>query len=178
MEQTKTDADCEIIEVPNLAKQKTTITGSGGGVDLAAIARAEAALEELSVQFDDWLEDEVGRLSEARDSVRTHGLVDPHQDSLFRAAHDIKGQGETLGYPLAATICNSLCRLLNAPCDKSAIPMSIIDSHVDAVRRVMHDRIKEADHPMGLAVAERLIDVVLEFVEHQEAKENAQDGPT
>ncbi len=173
MEHVTKKEDYEIIQVPNHVKNKVKVTGSGSGVDLASIARAEAALEELSSQFDGWLADEVARLSTARDAVREHGLVSPHDEVFFRTAHDIKGQGETLGYPLAAMICASLCKLLDCPAQRSAIPLEIIDNHVDAVRRLVQDGIKSADHPMGRAVAERLIDVVLEFVEYQEAKANS-----
>ena len=165
-------SDHEIIEVDNKLKKKIVIKGLGE-IDTAAIDRAEEALGKLSVNFDDWLEDEVANLVEARDNVRAHGLVGVHFDELFRIAHDIKGQGETLGYPLATMIGASLCKLLDVAEDKTIIPLALIDSHVDAVRRVMRDRIKTADHEVGRAVAERLVDVVLEFVDHEEAKQKA-----
>ncbi len=34
------------------------------------------------------------------------------REALFRAAHDIKGQAATLGFPLAAAVADSLCRLI------------------------------------------------------------------
>ena len=158
---------CEIIEVENTLKDKVLVSGSGG-VDRTAIERAETALKHLSVQFDDWLANETKRLVAARDAVRENGLVDPHFDRLFRAAHDIKGQGETLGYPVATKISASLCTLLEAPDDRSRIPLALIDHHVDALWRVMHDQIKETDDETVHAVTQRLVDVVIEFAEHEE----------
>lgn len=164
--------DCEIIEIPNHIKNKITIHGSGE-LDVAAVRRAQAALEELSVEFDKWLDDEVSRLSVARDAVHVQGLAGACGEELLLAAHDIKGQGETFGYPLAGIVCASLCALLDGVDDRTAIPLEIIDHHVDAVRRIKRDEAKAIDHPMGRAVADRLADVVIKFVERHQAKKNA-----
>lgn len=163
--------DHDRIEAPDELKDKITITGMGG-IDIAAVKRAEAALEELSVNFDQWLEDEVTALGEAHDGLHRHGVGSPDYDELLRVAHDIKGEGETLGYPLATLIAASLCKLLVTPEDRTVIPLSIIDNHVDALRRVMHDKIKTGNHPAARAVADRLVEVVMEFVEHEEARQN------
>ena len=165
-------SDCEIIEVENHIKQKITIKGTGG-IDMEVIKRADEALGQLAGHFDNWLEDEINKLSDARDEVRTHGLVGVHFDNLFRIAHDIKGQGETLGYPLATLIAASLCKLLGVPDDKTIIPLALVDNHVDAVRRIMHDKIKSSSHQAGRAVAERLLDVVFEFTDKIEAQQKA-----
>ncbi len=160
--------DHEVIPVDNALKRKITIKGMGG-IDPAAIERAEAALGELSENFDTWLNDEVNALLEARDNVREHGMVPPHFDELFRIAHDVKGEGDTLGYPLATVIAASLCKLLDSPEKKTIIPIDIINNHVDALRLVARDRIKDREDPAASAVADRLVEVVLEFVERQEA---------
>jgi len=159
--------DCEIIEVQNTLKEKVAISGAGG-VDRSAIERAETAVKHLSVQFDGWLEEEAKRLVTARNEVRENGRGEPYFGNLFRAAHDIKGQGETLGYPVATKIAASLCTLLEAPEDRSRLPLALIDHHVDALWRVMHDRIKETDDETVRAVTEQLIDVVIDFAEHEE----------
>lgn len=163
-------ADHEMIDVDNQLKSKITIKGMGG-IDTAAIANAEAALGELSVNFDAWLDDEVKALVKARDDVRENGLRDEHFDELFRVAHDVKGEGETLGYPLATIIAASLCKLLDTPEKKSIIPHDIIDNHVDALRLVARDRIKDRNDPAAGAVADRLVEVVLDFVAREEAKQ-------
>ena len=163
-------ADHEMINVGNELKQKIPIKGMGG-IDTVAIANAEAALDELSVNFDAWLDDEVNTLVAARDAVRRHGLKDEYFEELFRVAHDVKGEGETLGYPLATIIAASLCKLLDTPEKKTVIPQDIIDNHVDALRLVARDRIKGRDNPAASAVADRLVEVVLDYVEREEAKQ-------
>ncbi|MGI9415635.1 MAG: Hpt domain-containing protein [Hyphomicrobiales bacterium] len=166
--------DCEIIEVENTLKAKVAITGSGP-VDRTAIQRAETALKHLSVQFDDWLAEEVKSLTAARDAVRQNGLAGDYFDELFRTSHAIMGQAETLGYPIATQIAASLCRLLDAPEDKSRVPLALVDNHVDALWRIMQDQIKDPDDEIARAVAERLMDVVFEFVDREEQKKRAKD---
>jgi len=164
--------DCEIIDVPNIISMKVSVTGSGE-LDMDAVKRAEAALKELSGQFDEWFDDEVARLSAARDKVRQDGLAEPQRSELFRAAHDIKGQGETFGYPLAATICASLCTLLESKLPDVRMPLALIDHHVDAVRRVRSEGMKDPANPIGKQVSESLIDAVHGFVERDERKDIA-----
>lgn len=135
-------------------------------VDRDAIARAEKAIEELSVEFDGWMHEEVTRLLETRAVVKREGLVAPHADELFRAAHDLKGQADTLGYPLVTLLCTSLCRLLEATEERDRIPMSLIDNHVDAVHIVIRDKIKTDNHHTTLAVIDRLGEVVEDLESH------------
>ena len=59
----------EFIQPPNTLRLK--VGGAGfGGIDAAAIARAEAALKDLSSQFGEWLDDEIVKLEEARAGIR------------------------------------------------------------------------------------------------------------
>jgi len=141
-----------------------------GPFDLTPIQRAEKALEELSVEFDGWLKEEVDVLTKARDDVRAQGLSEDTHKELFRAAHDLKGQGETYGYPLITRVCATLCKLLESATQPHLIPLEVIDHHVDAVRNIMIKEIKTADHPLALAIDNKLHDVVMEFVEREDEK--------
>ena len=51
-----TKPTAEVIQVPNMLKLKV---GGRGGIDMAAIAKAEAALKSLSGNFAQWLQDEI-----------------------------------------------------------------------------------------------------------------------
>lgn len=159
-----TQSDYEVIEPPRDLREHVKVTGSGDGIDMAAIARAEKALESLSGQFEDWLHDEIASLSKARDEVRTHGLIDPYAERLFRAAHDLKGQADTFGYPLITLICSSLCRLLESVEDKRRIPVALVDQHVNAVRVIAREKIKDSNNPTASTMAEALLDAVLKVV--------------
>jgi hypothetical protein len=61
----------EIITPPNVLKAK--VGGALPAVDQRAIARAEAALEKLSDQFNDWIGEELNRLIEAWDAYEATG---------------------------------------------------------------------------------------------------------
>src|SRR4051812_15359018 len=54
----------ELFMPPNMLKAK--VGGGAGGMDLAAISRAEAAMEALQGEFGDWLADDVKTLTLAR----------------------------------------------------------------------------------------------------------------
>lgn len=126
--------------------------------DAQALQRAETALQGLSSQFQHWLEDDVIRLSGARDAARGSGWADDKLCDLRFAAHDLKGVGATYEYPLITGICSSLCRLLETRDARSAarrIPQ-LIDAHVDAVRAATRDQIKTTDHPIGRALLDAL----------------------
>ena len=147
-------------------KAKVARKGSGSGIDMEAIARAEAALEQLSCEFDGWVGEEVAKLLAARDDARSSDLSDESIVQIYRCAHDLKGEGETLGYPLISRLCSSLCRLLDAVPDKKKVPLTLIDNHVDAVQIVLRDQLKSADDPTSIAVIERLNEVVTDLEQH------------
>jgi hypothetical protein len=106
------------------------------------VAKAEQALAAISGDFSEWMQDECARLDAARRNVRASGLSKKTRQELFLAAHDIKGDSETLGYPEVGAAAESLCRLLEHSPDLAKIPLAIIDQHVDAVRAIVreHDR--------------------------------------
>lgn len=126
------------------------------GFDLAAIERAEAALAELAVEFDDWMAREVERLTAARDAIAADGLTEATRAQLYSAAHDIKGEGATFGYPLAARIADTLCALMDGIADDGALPLGLMMQHVEAIRAIVRENAKGDDHPLALALADQL----------------------
>ncbi len=161
------DTTVELIIAPGSLRDKVKVTGSGP-VDTAPIERAERALEQLSVAFDGWLKEEVDALTNAREVVRSKGLYEETRKELHRAAHDLKGQGETYGYPLITSVCSTLCKLLESALEPDLIPLDIIDHHVDAVRNMMKMKIKTRDHAQSVAVSNKLYDVVIEFANRED----------
>ncbi len=161
------DTTVELIIAPGSLRDKVKVTGSGP-VDTAPIERAERALQQLSVAFDGWLKEEVDALLKAREAVRSQGLSKETRTELHRAAHDLKGQGETYGYPLITSVCSTLCKLFESAREPDLIPVEIIDHHVDAVRNMMKMKIKTNDHPQSVAVSNKLYDVVIEFANRED----------
>lgn len=163
-----TFADHDVIVPPHkLNTRVVMVTGQDTSPALDAIARAEAALARLSSEFTGWMKAECDRLDAMRVRVRTDGLSGNARDDFFRAAHDIKGQAATFGYPLAAAAAESLCRLLEHAPDQTRIPPALIDQHVDGVRAIIREDVREAGNSIARALARRLRLVSDEFLVHE-----------
>lgn len=134
------------------------------GIDWAAIERAQAALAELSVEFDGWMRHEVDRLAAAHDKA----VVAPHdaaaRATLMLAAHDIKGGAETYGYPLAGVAADSLCRLIEAISPAETLSAPLVSSHVDAIAAIVREGVHAADHPVGSRLCEALRAAATDFL--------------
>ncbi|CEJ12685.1 Hpt domain-containing protein [Phreatobacter sp. AB_2022a] len=128
-----------------------------GGIDPEAIERAEAALAQLAAEFDGWMEKEVERLVTARDAAAAHGLTAENRTALFSAAHDIKGEATTFGYPLASRAAESLTALLLGIEDAKLLPWPLVSQHVDAIRAIVREEAKGEDHPVALELVEKLV---------------------
>lgn len=125
-------------------------------IDPDAIAKAEAALQGLSSQFGAWLRDEVAKLEAAQVSLRADGMTQQGIDRLYTHAHDLKGLGATYGFPLVTRIAGSLCTLLGEQATRSQTPPVLIYAHVDAIRVVVREDMRDADDASGRVLAEQL----------------------
>jgi len=152
----------ELFMPPNMLKAK--VGGTHGGLDTAALMRAEAAMETLKTEFDDWFASDVARLSECRNAFAAGKNAATRMD-LLRASHDIKGQAETFEYPLVSQVAASLCRLIDALPSPATIPLLLIDAHVTAIRIIFRDKIKDTTNPMALELLRELDARVAETVE-------------
>jgi chemotaxis protein histidine kinase CheA len=107
------------------------------------IARAEAAVAQLSLHFSGWMQDECRRLGDLCRRAEAHPGAQT-LEQLFGAAHDIKGEASTFGFPLVERVAASLCRLITDAPDRTRIPFSLIAQHVDAVRPAISADLKSA----------------------------------
>ena len=92
-----TYGDHEMI-TPDTSKLRKMLRPALPGED-DPVARAEEALAAISGDFSQWMHDECARLDAARRKVREIGLSKQTRQELFLAAHDVKGDSGTLGYP-------------------------------------------------------------------------------
>lgn len=152
--------DHEVVHPPDRLKKAISVSRGSAAVDLAAIARAEKALSALAAEFTTWMRNEVKVLDAARDIVRERGFDPDTRAALFRAAHDIKGEAATFGYPLAAQIAGSLCRLLDGLPAAVAVPPALVDQHVDAVRAIVRQDVKGEGDATAQLLARRLSEAV------------------
>jgi hypothetical protein len=131
------------------------------------LSRAEAALSQISGEFGGWMTKECDRLDAARRAVREHGFGKLYFDELFHAAHDIKGDAATFGFPLAAPAAESLCRVLEHSPEAGRIPVALVDQHVDAVRAIVREYSRPDIADIASALTRRLRQVSDEFLVHQ-----------
>ncbi|MBI5128291.1 MAG: Hpt domain-containing protein [Rhodopseudomonas palustris] len=104
-----------------------------------SVARAEQALAELAGEFAQWMGVECDRLSAAYAALARDGVSRATKDELFRAAHDIKGDAATFGYPAAADAAFSLCRVIEHAPDLAAVPDELIANHVHAIQAMVRE---------------------------------------
>jgi len=131
------------------------------------VARAEKALAALSGEFTAWMDSECERLDKTRRAVAADGFTDANKEALFHAAHDIKGEAATFGYPAVASAADSLCRLIELTPDITRVPMTLIDQHVDAVRAIYREYARSDAEELAARLTGRLRDVTDEFLIHQ-----------
>lgn len=133
----QTFADHAVITPHNSLKHAVRAIGNRELDD--PVARAEAALANLSGEFKTWMRAECDRLSAAYAAVLDRGFTDLTRGELFRAAHDIKGDAPTFGFPAAGVAADSLCRIIEHAPNLAAVPPDLIQHHVDAVQAIVRE---------------------------------------
>jgi HPt (histidine-containing phosphotransfer) domain-containing protein len=106
------------------------------------VARAEKALAGLSGEFKNWMAIESQRLAAAYAAILKNGFSDLASQELFRAAHDIKGDAATFGFPSAGAAADSLCRIIEHAPDLGAVPPQLIAHHINAIQAIVEERTK------------------------------------
>jgi chemotaxis protein histidine kinase CheA len=162
-----------IVEVPERFKLEAKAAKKGARSHAAMIAQAEAALQDLSANFDTWIDQSLEALERAYGEVKTHGLTDETAQTLFRASHNIKGLAGTVGFPLAGQVADSLCGLIDRVEDRSRVPMILIDQHVASITAIIHERARETGTAIARTLVERLVAVTNEFAEAEVARAEA-----
>jgi HPt (histidine-containing phosphotransfer) domain-containing protein len=148
-----TYGDHEIITPENKLRRAVNTKPPPPGDD-DPVARAEKALSELSGEFASWMESECQRLDKARDAITTGGFTGANKEALFHAAHDIKGEAATFGFPLVALAADSL-------------PLKLVDQHVDAVRAIYREYARSDAKELASILTKRLRAVTDEFLIHE-----------
>jgi HPt (histidine-containing phosphotransfer) domain-containing protein len=131
------------------------------------VARAEEALAQLSSEFGGWMITECERLDAGRRAVHAEGIGKKTISELFHAAHDLKGDAATFGYPAVALAADSLCRVLEHTPDPTKIPLTLIDKHVDAVRAIVREYARPDIDEIATELTRKLREVTDEFLAHE-----------
>ena len=136
--QVKSFGDHHVITQPN-SLRKALLRVPESDLD-DPVGRAEKALAGLSGEFKNWMAIEADRLSAAHAAVLRDGFTVDNRQELFRAAHDIKGDAATFGFPSAGAAAESLCRIIEHAPDLAQVPNQLIGHHVDAVQAIVRER--------------------------------------
>jgi HPt (histidine-containing phosphotransfer) domain-containing protein len=130
------------------------------------VARAEAALAGLSGEFKDWMLAEVDRLVAAHAAILKDGFSKDANGELFRAAHDIKGDAATFGFPAAAAAAESLCRVIEHAPDLEKVPTELITHHINAIQAIVRDHTRLDTLTVASELSRRLRKVADEYLMH------------
>jgi HPt (histidine-containing phosphotransfer) domain-containing protein len=158
-----TYGDHEVI-VPDENLRSAVLKGDPLPGEEDPVSSAEKALANLSGEFATWMEMECDRLDSARRDIAANGLTQENKDALFHAAHDLKGEAATFGYPAVATAADSLCRLIEYTPKASHIPLRLVEQHVDAVRAICREYARSDAQQLAALLTHRLREVTDEFL--------------
>ncbi len=161
-----TFADHEVITPPHALRKAVAQVADP---DDDPVARAEAALAQLSTEFAGWMHAECERLEAARRQVASVGFTEETHGELFRAAHDIKGEAATFGYPAVGIVAHSLCRLIEHTPDTTRIPLALVEQHVFAVRAIAREHARPDLGAIATSLTKRLREVTDEFLRAENA---------
>ncbi|MDX3968070.1 MAG: Hpt domain-containing protein [Bradyrhizobium sp.] len=128
------------------------------------VGRAEQALASLSGEFKDWMAIEVQRLSTAWTAVQKEGFTKKLRDELFHAAHDIKGDAATFGFPSAAVIAESLCRVIEHAPDLEKVPAELFTHHINAILAIVHENTRLDSISVSAELSRRLRKVADDYL--------------
>jgi len=160
----ETFADHQVISQPNPLRKMVRYAEENEVDD--PVARAEKALAGLSGEFDDWMRIECDRLASAHAAMQRDGLNAENREELFRAAHDIKGDAATFGYPTAAAAAESLCRIIEHAPDLAQVPGDLILHHVNAIQAIYREQSRIDAVGMADELSKKLRGVADEYLIH------------
>lgn len=159
----------EMIVIPPRTDLKDRVLkpGSAGNACKKAIKAAESAIEELSVEFDGWMNSSVDELISKLPQVHQDGLDSAAGEEVHTIVHDLKGQATTLGYPIVSEICDTLCNLLEKTPDVSRISPKIAELHVRSIQTIVQECTKHQDDPKANAISTGLRQMVMKILKHE-----------
>ena len=162
--QVKTFADHKVITQPNPLQNVLRRVAEQDLDD--PVARAEKALAGLSGEFKNWMGIEADRLSAAHAAILRNGFTKLAREELFRAAHDIKGDAATFGYPSAGAAAESLCRIIEHAPDLDSVPSDLIAHHINAIQAIVRERTKLDTVSTASELSRKLRGVADEYLTH------------
>ncbi len=148
------NSSSQFIKPPNVLKAK--MDGNLKNPDEDLIARAEKAMEELSSEFSQWINEDVEKLSVAFNNYYADPSNLEARKSFECAAHDLKGLGSTYEFPLVTRFAGDLHTIIENADAGSAPDKKVAKAYVDSIRAIVSQNIKDPDNPVAQALLAEL----------------------
>ncbi len=116
---------------------------------VAIADKAEAAVESLSNQFEEWMRADLVKLRASWAEAQEHATPETYR-KLFTAAHNIRGVAGSYGYPAISRLCGSLCTLVSN--SKPGERTALINLHIEACRAA-HNSVSQGSGAQSVANA-------------------------
>jgi hypothetical protein len=162
--QIETFADHHVITQPNPLRKVLRRVAEKDLDD--PVARAEKALAGLSGEFKNWMTIESDRLASAHASILKDGFTGVTREELFRAAHDIKGDAATFGFPSAGVAADSLCRIIEHAPNLAEVPAPLIAHHINAIQAIVRERTRLDTVSTANELSRQLRGIADEYLKH------------
>jgi hypothetical protein len=142
----------KIINPPNHLQKKA----GTGGVEPAAVRKAEKVFEHLRPEFEANARDEVARLAAAAAALTANPHDIKKRQEVYMIAHELRGQGGSYGYPLVTKFGDQLCRYLDATDILDARSLVIVKAAADAIAVVINSAVVGDGGETGRKLGEML----------------------
>ncbi|KZM48199.1 Hpt domain-containing protein [Labrenzia sp. OB1] len=165
MADTAKDQNYEILSPPNNLRSKVRELTPREARKFDPVKAAEDAMYRLSQHFGTWMDNETLALTGAWEAVQAEGMSEETLATLFQAAHNIKGQALTLGFPLVGEAAASFCHLIETVPSPAALPLDLAERYVKAIRAMVKEGAKDDGNTTGVQLLETLKTVTGEFLD-------------
>ena len=105
-------------------------------------------------------------LAAAHAAILKKGFDTHTRGELFRAAHDIKGDAATFGYPSAGAAADSLCRIVEHAPELDHVPSDLIAHHINAIQAIVRERTKMDTVAMATELSRQLRGIADQYLKH------------
>ena len=104
----------------------------GGVPREEALALADKMVDELKLDFSDWLDRELQELNAALSNAESDLSNNAALEDAYRNCAQLQGVCVAMGYELVTFVAENLCKIISAVMTGAAYDKEMIDCHTDA----------------------------------------------
>ena len=148
----------QFITPPNTLQDK--VLKGDGGCPEPDFDAMDDIVQQLGQEFIRRLPEELKAIEQELESLKSDPSNSSRRTVLFRRVHDLKGQAGTYDYWMITVIGNDLCRFIEHAETIAPVHLQVMDYHVQAMIRVMQDKMT-GKNPAG---AQKMVDTLHDMV--------------